>query len=369
MKKLVFKPFDASAVFLGAIAMQIVFLLLFTVFVATYSMFAGIDASLALQSNVSKIITVLLTEAAFVLAAVVLAFLLRYDLKKATRLNKPFNWRNFVLSIVIALVALFGFLGLANMVDLLISIIGYPLQQNLPLPLDNVGWLVVNLVLLALIPAVCEEFLFRGVILTGLLPLGKTKAVLLSSLMFMLMHGNIQQTFFQFVFGVILAILFLKTFSLWTVMLAHFVNNAVVVLWQFFASNSAAAGEISFSVGTLLWAFGTAIAATVALYFLLGLLKRQKAKQKQVFVADSLSGNLVLEDELYDDKPIGISLDENLGVQVHTLKQEQKLYNDTEQGNQQPAQMTYAAKVLLFVGLGLTAMIWISDLVTKLLST
>ena len=47
--------------------------------------------------------------------------------------------------------------------------------------------------LVAVLPAIGEEFLHRGIVLQGIKHMGFKKAIVLSSLLFGLVHFNIQQ--------------------------------------------------------------------------------------------------------------------------------------------------------------------------------
>ena len=90
--------------------------------------------------------------------------------------------------------------------------------------------ILMSLVTVAFVPAVCEEILFRGVIVTHLLPYGRTVALLGSGFLFGLMHGNPMQFFYTSLLGVILAYVYVKTRSLGVCMVLHFINNAISVL-------------------------------------------------------------------------------------------------------------------------------------------
>lgn len=68
---------------------------------------------------------------------------------------------------------------------------------------------------LALVPAFCEEFLFRGLICARLMPYGKTAAIVGSAVLFGLMHGNLGQLFYTTVAGIMLGWCFVETRSIW----------------------------------------------------------------------------------------------------------------------------------------------------------
>ena len=84
----------------------------------------------------------------------------------------------------------------------------------------------------AIVPAFCEEFLFRGMICNQLRPYGKTVAVLGSAVLFGLMHQNVGQLFYTTMAGVVLAILYLETKSIWVPILMHLFNNLTSVIYN-----------------------------------------------------------------------------------------------------------------------------------------
>ncbi|MDQ5983109.1 MAG: hypothetical protein RUMPE_00107 [Eubacteriales bacterium SKADARSKE-1] len=81
------------------------------------------------------------------------------------------------------------------------------------------------LISLAIVPAISEEFVFRGVILGSLRKFGDNFAIFSSALVFGLMHGNIEQFVFAFILGLYLGYSVTKTNSILPAMIIHFVNN------------------------------------------------------------------------------------------------------------------------------------------------
>ena len=84
--------------------------------------------------------------------------------------------------------------------------------------------LLLNILIFAVLPAVLEEMLFRGYILRVLRPYGGRFAIVTSSLLFGLMHGNILQIPFAFLVGLACGWLVLRTGRVWPAMLLHFLN-------------------------------------------------------------------------------------------------------------------------------------------------
>ena len=114
--------------------------------------------------------------------------------------------------------------------------------------------LIINLILLALIPAAVEEFIFRGLIFNGYKKRNPLKAALMSALLFGLIHMNINQFTYAFVIGIIFALLTYVTGSIIPSTIAHFVINGTSVVASHAlaamesAENTAVAAEATMSV-------------------------------------------------------------------------------------------------------------------------
>lgn len=101
------------------------------------------------------------------------------------------------------------------------------------------GWLplVLNLFTYAVLPGLVEETVFRGWILGSLRPFGERRALLLSALIFGLMHGNLTQVPFAFLLGLVFGFLYLRTGRLWLGMVIHALNNALSVVLDYVSEN------------------------------------------------------------------------------------------------------------------------------------
>ena len=93
--------------------------------------------------------------------------------------------------------------------------------------------LLLNLFAMAVMPAVLEELLFRGVIVGLLRPLGDRTAILISALVFAFAHGTLNQIPFAFLLGLAFAYFYIRTDNILLLILLHFVNNAVSVMLDF----------------------------------------------------------------------------------------------------------------------------------------
>jgi membrane protease YdiL (CAAX protease family) len=85
---------------------------------------------------------------------------------------------------------------------------------------------------IAIIPPIVEELLFRGMILQSLRKYGDGFAVVASAVLFALFHGNFVQIVFAFIAGLVMAHVVVRTGSLWTSILIHFINNGISYAMQ-----------------------------------------------------------------------------------------------------------------------------------------
>ena len=123
-----------------------------------------------------------------------------------------------------------GLMYLVNLAPLaLMGLVGLLRGQTVENPVDNMADypLVLNLLLGCVIAPVCEEYLFRGLLLNRLRPYGERFAVWASALCFGLFHGNFSQFFYACAIGVLFAGVVLKTGRLRQAMLLHALINFV----------------------------------------------------------------------------------------------------------------------------------------------
>ncbi|MCL2630276.1 MAG: CPBP family intramembrane metalloprotease [Firmicutes bacterium] len=89
---------------------------------------------------------------------------------------------------------------------------------------------VATAIIVCIMPAIGEEFMFRGLFLTVLKEKrGSVYAVLMTSLLFALSHLNAQQFVFQFLFGLVLGFITVKTGNILYSQIMHALSNAFVI--------------------------------------------------------------------------------------------------------------------------------------------
>ncbi|MGN0236146.1 MAG: lysostaphin resistance A-like protein [Paludibacteraceae bacterium] len=104
------------------------------------------------------------------------------------------------------------------------------------LQVDTVGGLLVNIGLMALLPAAAEELTFRGVV-QGMFTRNKHVAIWAAAAIFSFVHFQFYGFLPRMLMGAMFGYMLWWTGSLWAPMLMHFVNNCVAVVAAYWAYN------------------------------------------------------------------------------------------------------------------------------------
>jgi sodium transport system permease protein len=111
----------------------------------------------------------------------------------------------------------------------------YPLNEEVARQLE--GLLVepdsiwIMLLVVGVLPAVCEELAFRGFILSGMRHLGhKWTAIVLSSIFFGATHAIFQQSLIACLVGMVIGFLAIQSGSIFPAVLFHVVHNSLALL-------------------------------------------------------------------------------------------------------------------------------------------
>ena len=111
----------------------------------------------------------------------------------------------------------------------------YTLYENfIPSDTGSIDSIIYILLALAVLPAITEEFVFRGIILQEYREAGcsNVAALMISSLLFAIMHFNLAQFPVYFFGGVVLGLVYMVTDSIIASILVHFLNNAFSMFFE-----------------------------------------------------------------------------------------------------------------------------------------
>jgi membrane protease YdiL (CAAX protease family) len=148
------------------------------------------------------------------------------------------------------------------------------------LQMKSVSDLIINLLIMALLPAIAEELFFRGSLQKVLLRMSNKPwlAILVTSSIFALLHNTFLKIAPIFVLGLFLGIIYHVTRNLWYNIIVHFLNNALAVLSVYYADKNDFLKKISADNYSV-----PAYSALVSLVIGIGIIFLMKRKSDEVF--------------------------------------------------------------------------------------
>ena len=201
------------------------------------------------NSNAVKIIQAISVLLGFLLPAFFTSYLLNRKPLRLMGFRQPVNIKQIGLVLLIMFLSLFvaGALGYFNTripipegwrsaFDKLED--AYLKQVEIMAGLKTFGDYLIGLIIMAFLPALCEEAIFRGG-LQNFLNRATNKAwlsIIIVSILFSVIHFSYYGFLSRFFLGIVLGLVFHYTGSLWLCILGHFFNNALAITQLYFYS-------------------------------------------------------------------------------------------------------------------------------------
>jgi uncharacterized protein len=150
---------------------------------------------------------------------------------------------------------------------------------------DTVGALLFNLFMMALLPAIGEEFLFRGLIQKLIHNISNNKhvAVWCSAIIFSAFHMQFLGFFPRMILGAMFGYMVIESGNLWYSIAGHFTNNAMAVIITYFINTKQILPDVeTYGVGnfTISMLSALAMVAAMALFGKL-IIAKQKNNHQQ----------------------------------------------------------------------------------------
>ena len=162
--------------------------------------------------------------------AVLLTFFLARSPRETLLLKWP-SWATIPAAILLAVAVH----PMANVLQTVVAEL-YPISENVRPALEQMQGLLQHanffelLLVIAVVPAICEELAFRGFVLSGFRRLGhKWRAIIYTSVFFGLAHGILQQSLIACLLGVVLGFLAAQCGSILPGMVFHCVHNGLAL--------------------------------------------------------------------------------------------------------------------------------------------
>ncbi|MDO5519587.1 MAG: type II CAAX endopeptidase family protein [bacterium] len=174
--------------------------------------------------QITYIESILIAQFGYALPAIVYAFSRKRPVRNHIRLKK-IN----LLTILLLIIFAFAIMPLMTFINSLSLLIGHnTINSTITGMLDQTSF-VWCLLAVGVLPAVMEEFVYRGVIYNEQREGNVIKAILCSGLFFGLLHMNINQFSYAFVLGAIFAVLTEATGTILSSMIVHATINSFSV--------------------------------------------------------------------------------------------------------------------------------------------
>lgn len=142
------------------------------------------------------------------------------------------SFKNIIICIVISVIAIVGLVHFVGLFNKIFEKMGY-VASEFAMPNNTFGWFVVNVLISCVIPAILEELLFRGIIFNGLKVLGFWTATILSAVMFMTIHLNVESIIYPIIMGCVFCLIYKKTGNILYPIITHFCNNFIIKLIEY----------------------------------------------------------------------------------------------------------------------------------------
>lgn len=298
---------------LGVVALVCFISLIFLLIVASvvaipiygpesFSQLMGVSTDLS-EDNISflKFIQTVQSLGLFVIPSLVLAYLFSNSTSDYFKLKQKPYWSSILLAVSIILVSnpLINFTSELNSLLTLPSFLSgvenwmrqtedsAAMLTQMFLKVESVGGLMFNILMIGLIPAIGEEFLFRGVIQRTFFEWTKSQhwAVWLSALLFSALHFQFYGFIPRAILGAMFGYLFVISGNLWLPVIAHFFNNTAAVIAYFLYGNGVMQVDPD-SIGANTQNPVAALLSVVLLVVLFRWFKKKENKRNQKLIVD-----------------------------------------------------------------------------------
>ncbi len=203
---------------------------LFSLFIVVYSI-CSILIGFILLFALNKENSIYLSFFAYAISTLVVYAVYKKNSNERLIKNK-FKFAFLPLSILVSVAMLFGF-GFINLsFATFLESVGITVS-NVSIDLSSFQNYILCVATLCIAPAIFEEITFRGILLNGVSG-NVIVGSILSALCFSLYHLSLSQFIYQFIYGFCLSILVIKSGNLIFSIIAHFLNNSIIISVEYF---------------------------------------------------------------------------------------------------------------------------------------
>lgn len=188
--------------------------------------------------TIAQVIQICVSSIAFTFPFIIYCKMMGERVSNIATFNKPKNKKLLFPLVLLGL----GVCGFSNVVvsgaGAILQNFGFNYEVTKTENPTNIYGIILSFVATAVTPALVEEFAMRGAVMGALRKFGDSFAVITSALVFGLMHGNLVQIPFAFILGLFFGFAVIKTGTIWTAVIIHFLNNLFSISLSYLLSNS-----------------------------------------------------------------------------------------------------------------------------------
>lgn len=229
----------------------------------------------------------------FIIPPFILAWLFHGKVAEYLYLNKTVNFESVLLVLVLSFAAspFINFIGEMNanmqLPEWLSGVESWmkTAEENAAelteafLKVDTIGGLLFNIFMIAFLPAIGEELLFRGVIQRIFTNLTKNVhlGIWISAILFSALHMQFYGFIPRMLLGVLFGYLLVWSGSMWLPIIAHFINNGVAVIVMYLIDKDLLNPDLE-EIGSTTDSYYLAAISLVLVLAFLFMIKRQNSK-------------------------------------------------------------------------------------------
>lgn len=230
---------------------------------------------------------------------------------------KKLSAKAIIYSVLMGVIVYLLTIFIASFFSAIISLFGYESSSSGAISNYPLWQFLLDILVTAVLPGVCEEVAHRGMLLNNYKKMGAKFAILMSGLLFGLMHLNIEQFFYASIIGFFFGFVALFTENIWPCIIMHFMNNAIGTYLSFASVNNLFLGDVLTWFQTWLGAtnpivsFLSILIFIAILLFVLAFLTRRlfmETKVKQL----ATQANEIMKQKLREDLFAGTNYEEQI---------------------------------------------------------
>ncbi len=236
--------------------------------VISYIVHSGAMRSIYFSETLSFALEIVYTIGAVGLPFFIMLKLMNGYYDKPIPFSKPANGRYFIPIVIMGLSVCFVGDIFTSVIAMFSDLVNQANQNAAAATASNpetVPGLVLYILRTAIVPALIEETAIRGVVMQPLRKYGDMFAIVMSSLVFGLLHCNLAQIPFAFIAGIALGYVVCLTESIWTSILIHALNNTYSLIVALGYSRYGEENSIVLYASSIVF-YGVMLAAAVIAY-------------------------------------------------------------------------------------------------------